>query len=99
MLILNLLILQEVDGEHAIINGAVLKEPDKVHETFLTEKTEGVFGVLIENHARKEDVFYGIGKNVYAVHMHWIQFINMCYGQSGKSGVVYNTRLSRAELE
>ncbi|CAI6356689.1 unnamed protein product [Macrosiphum euphorbiae] len=56
-LMLNLLLLQEADEEHAIIKHVILcdAEKNKTHDMFLARKTEGFFSILIEKHLWRDE--------------------------------------------
>lgn len=53
---LNLLILQEADEEHAIIKHVIENaEKNKTHDMFLARKSEGFFSILIEKHLWRDE--------------------------------------------
>lgn len=54
---LNLLLLQEADEEHAVIKHIILRnaEKHKTHNMYLARKTEGFFSILIEKHLWRDE--------------------------------------------
>lgn len=53
--ILNLLLLQEVDEEHAVINKIILNKRNEAHEVFLAKKTEVALNTLIKKHLWRDE--------------------------------------------